>query len=283
MALSDAQRRVSTEFVCIDETPVAVRVVEPEGPARGDVVLCHGTPWSARVWETVARSLSIDYRVFMWDMPGYGRSTQGRDVAVDLRTQMARLNKLVSYWDLDFPHIVAHDIGGAVALGAHLLEDTTYADLFLWDVVTLDPWGSPFFRLVADNSDVFAQLPLDLHAALVRQYIAGASGRPLSAAELDLLTEPWCGATGSAAFYRQIASLSPLHTHPVVERLGAIRCPVRIGWGGRDPWIPVEQAFELQGLIPNAPEVVVLPDAGHLVPVEAPASMGQAIRAWLER
>ncbi|GAA1678882.1 alpha/beta hydrolase [Kribbella yunnanensis] len=269
--------------VTIDGSTIATYALTPETPSRGDVVLCHGTPWSAEVWGEVGVWLSSSHRVFLWDMPGYGRSLQDPGVPVDLASQMARFAALLSHWGLDRPHVIAHDIGGAVALGAHLLHDAEYADLFLWDVVTLDPWGSPFFRLVAEHSSVFAELPGALHTALVKEYIAGAAGHQLTGAWVDTLTQPWLGATGQPAFYRQIAALRSEHTRPVVERLANLRCPVRIGWGAEVPWIPVGQAFELQDLLPGTPPVITLDGVGHLAPIEAPSAVSQALTEWLAR
>lgn len=267
--------------VVIDGTSVATRILKPSGAVAGDVVLCHGTPWSSQVWDDVARELSRDYRVFLWDMPGYGDSEKGPAVATDLPTQAERLASLLRAWGLRSPHVVAHDIGGAVALRTHLLHGVEFAGLFLWDIVTLDPWGSPFFRLVAENADVFAQLPANLHSALVREYIAGAVPRGLSAEDIDALTAPWLGPVEQAAFYQQIAALSAADTRPVSELLEATRCPVRIGWGRDDPWIPLAQAYELQSRFPGRPDVVVLDGAGHLTPYEQPSAVAAAVRGWL--
>lgn len=269
-------------MVTLDGAGIATYVPPTGGRSpAGDVVFCHGTPWSARVWTEAARYLSDGYRVRLWDMPGYGRSAKDPQVTVDLATQMARFARLLAYWNLDRPHVVAHDIGGAVALGAHLLHGAEYAALFLWDTVTLDPWGSPFFRLVADHADVFSRLPSALHAALVREYIAGAAHRPLSGSWMDALSHPWLGTPGQAAFYRQIAALRPVHTRPVAERLRQVRCPVTVGWGARDPWIPVEQAARLRSLLPGDSPVITLDGTGHLAPVEAPSSVNRALEDWL--
>lgn len=249
----------------------------------GDVVLCHGTPWSSHVWGNVARELSQEYRVFLWDMPGYGDSAKGPSTATGLRVQADRLVSLLRIWGLDRPHIVAHDIGGAVALRAHLLEGAEYADLFLWDIVTLDPWGSSFFRLVADNAEVFAQLPQDLHSALVKAYIAGAVMQNMSTCDIDRLACPWLDADGQLAFYLQIASLSAADTRPVAEKLGSTRCPTRIGWGSKDPWIPLGQAYQLQSRLPGDPCVEVLQGVGHLTPYEDPSGVSNALREWLAR
>lgn len=268
--------------VTVGGASVAVYELTPQRTAaRGDVVFCHGTPWSSQVWATAAWHLSSSYRVFLWDMPGYGRSTKDPAVPVDLASQMTRFAQLHTYWRLDRPHVVAHDIGGAVALGAHLLHNTDYAGLFLWDIVTLDPWGSPFFRLVADHPNVFAELPAALHAALVKAYIAGAAGRPLPPGWIDTLSEPWLGVSGQSAFYRQIAALQSEHTRPVAERLHQVRCPVTIGWGQQDRWIPVSQAAQLQDRLPGSPAVETLTGVGHLAPIETPSRVSRALTDWL--
>jgi pimeloyl-ACP methyl ester carboxylesterase len=268
--------------VDLDGVSVATYQLPPGvDEARGDLVLCHGTPWSARVWAPVAEGLRRGFRVHLWDMPGYGRSSQGPGIPVDLATQMARLAALLEEWGLERPHVVAHDIGGAVALGAHLLHGREFAALMLWDVVTLDPWGSPFFRLVAQHAEVFSALPSALHGALVREYIRGAAHRPLSGGQLEMLAEPWVTTEGRSAFYRQIAALRPEHTRPLAGALGEVRCRTAIGWGAEDPWIPAEQARRLQQLLPGDPSCTLLPGVGHLAPLEAPAEVLTAIRAFV--
>ncbi|WP_156225993.1 alpha/beta fold hydrolase [Pseudactinotalea suaedae] len=271
------------ETVRVDGADIAAYVIKPEhGAAAADVVLCHGTPWSAAAWLPLVRALATRYRVFLWDMPGYGASIgDGDQQHVDLLHQQRRLAALLDHWGLDRPHVLAHDIGGAVALGAHLLTSRDLASLYLLDVVVLDPWGSPFFRLVGDHEAVFAALPANLHAALVHEYIAGAGGAGLDTAWVDELARPWCSPRGQRAFYRQIAQLRPEHTRLLVARLDQVRCPVRIGWGERDPWIPRAQATELASRLPGTVEVFSFPDAGHLVPLEAADALARDVLTWL--
>lgn len=266
------------------EPPEGGPVERTAGRTAGrDVVLCHGTPWSARVWSDVATALAAERRVILWDMPGYGRSEMGPQVPVDLATQMGRLPRLLDVLGIERPHVVAHDIGGAVALGAHLLHGQDLASLMFWDPVVLEPWGSPFFRLVAENADVFAALPPQLHRALVSEYISGAAGAPLDAPALEQLVDPWTTPEGRSGFYRQIAALMPAHTRPVARSLGSVRCPVAIGWGEEDPWIPVEQADRLSAALPGRPTPRLLPGVGHLAPLEAPRAVGEVVRQWLAR
>ena len=138
-------------------------------------------------------------------MPGYGESSKDPEHRVSLDVQGELLHDLLEHWELDAPHVIAHDYGGAVALRAHLLHGSRYASLALVDVVALAPWGSDFFRLVREHAEVFTAVPPAIHEGIVRAYIAGASHTGLTAEQADMLVAPWLGETGQAAFYRQIA------------------------------------------------------------------------------
>lgn len=271
------------DYIELGGDRIATYVLEPLcGEPVGEVVLCHGTPWSSLVWADVAWQLASDRRVFMYDMPGYGASIGTRPTDVDLVTQRRRFAALLKHWGLACPAVVAHDIGGAVALGAHLFEEVRLASLYLLDVVTLDPWGSPFFRLVAENQEVFAALPRDLHAALVRAYISGAANDTIDARLTAELARPWCTAEGQRAFYRQIAELDPKHTRPIVGSLGDVSCPVRVAWGEHDPWIPAQQATDLAARLPGDVGVFTIPNAGHLAQREASDCLATDIARWLK-
>ena len=248
------------------------------GPA---VVFCHGTPWSSQVWRDVAAGLARDHTVYLWDMPGFGRSGMDPAHPVDLDVQGRTFAALLQHWRLDRPVVVAHDIGGAVALKAHLLHQRDVEHLLLTDIVTLRPWGSAFFSLVHDHASVFAQLPPGLHRALVGAYIAGASHTALGPDRAEGLIEPWLTRPGQAAFYAQIAQADVRHTDEVADRLHQVRCPTTVLWGEHDTWIPVEQAHRLARALPRA-RLVIVPDAGHLVQYDAPARLLAEIRAALQ-
>jgi pimeloyl-ACP methyl ester carboxylesterase len=251
------------------------------GPA---VVFCHGTPWSAALWAPIAEVLSADFTVHLWDMPGYGTSTMADGQDVSLATQSELLGALLAEWGLDTPdtapHVVAHDIGGAVSLRAHLLHGARYRSLALVNVVALAPWGSEFFRLVNAHADVFTGLPPSLHEALLREYVRGAAAGPLTPDDEEMLVRPWLGPRGQAAFYRQIAQADERYTDEVEPRYPEIDLPVAVVWGADDNWIPVDRAHRLAALIPGA-ELHVVPRAGHLIHLDAPEALTGIVQRWL--
>lgn len=246
------------------------------------VVMCHGTPWSAQLWVPFARALSREFRVYLWDMPGYGQSSKRPEHPVDLGVQGEVLAGLLAHWELDRPHLVAHDYGGAVSLRAHLLHGRAYASLALVDVVALRPWGSPYFRLVGAHADAFAALPPAVHRGALEAYVAGASHRGLTRAQLDTLTAPWLADAGQSAFYRQIAQADERFTAEIEPSYHTLALPVAVIWGRQDTWIPVDRADRLAATIPGA-ELEIVDGAGHLIQYDAPVALAMALHRWLYR
>ena len=247
------------------------------GPAA---VFCHGTPWSSRLWAPFAEALARDFTTYLWDMPGYGRSSKDAGDPVSLDIQGELLRDLLDHWELAAPHVVAHDYGGAVALRAHLLHGAPYASLALVDVVALAPWGSGFFRLVRDHADVFAALPAAIHEGVVRAYIDGASHAGLTPEQADMLVAPWLGHSGQAAFYRQIAAADQRYTDEIEPLYPSVDLPVLVAWGVDDSWIPVDRAHRLAELIPGA-ELRLIEHAGHLIQLDQPDRLESLLRDWL--
>jgi len=251
---------------------------------RGDgppVVFCHGTPWSSRLWAPYAEAIAHERTVYLWDMPGYGVSSKDPAHPVDLGVQGELLADLLDHWQLEAPDVVAHDIGGAVALRAHLLHGAAYRSLCLVDVVALRPWGSDYFRLVRDHPDVFQALPPAIHRGALEAYIAGASSRGLSGADLGMLTEPWLTAEGQHAFYAQIAEADERFTDEIEPLYTDIAIPVQIVWGNEDQWIPPDRAERLHAMIPGS-RLAYVDGAGHLIQLDAPVALATVLRGWLD-
>jgi pimeloyl-ACP methyl ester carboxylesterase len=245
------------------------------------LVLVHGTPWSSWTWRRVAPRLAERFSVYVFDLLGFGASDKRRGQDVSLAGHGARLAALLEHWQLDRPALVAHDIGGAAALRAHLLHRRSVAALVLIDVVALAPWGSPFYRLVRDHESVFEQLPAAIHEGVLRAYVGTAQPRPLASEVEDRLIAPWLGASGQAAFYRQIAAGTQRHTDEIEPLLGKISVPTLVVWGEADPWLPAAVGAELAARIPGA-RLTLLPGAGHLVQEDQPDEVTRLIGVHLE-
>ncbi|MDT0318766.1 alpha/beta fold hydrolase [Streptomyces millisiae] len=246
------------------------------------VVLLHGTPFSSFVWRGVARGLAGRYATYVWDMPGYGVSEKAAGQDLSLAALGEVFAGLLDHWGVTRPRVVAHDSGGAVALGAHLLHGVEYRRLALVDAVTVAPWGSPFFREVGESTDVLARLPAGPHEALLRAYVSTASGPGLRPEVMEALVRPWLGEEGQAAFYRQLAARrrDKEYTDVLERRYERVVVPTLACWGAEDSWVPVERGREFVSRVRGA-RLHVVPDAGHLTPEDGPAELAAVLATFL--
>ena len=246
-----------------------------EGPP---LVLVHGTPFSAKVWRRLLPHLAARWRVFAFDLLGYGASemAQGQDVSLGVQNRL--LAALVAHWQLEAPEVLAHDFGGATALRAHFLDGLDYRRLTLVDPVAIAPWGSSFVAHVHQHEAAFAGLPAYAHEALLAAYLAGAAHRPLDPEALEIYAAPWRGATGQPAFYRQIAQMDQRFTDEVEPRYAQPAFPVQLLWGREDAWIPLAQGQRLAERLTEG-RLMEVADSGHLMQEDAPEAILAAMLA----
>ncbi|WP_181849327.1 alpha/beta fold hydrolase [Streptomyces parvulus] len=252
----------------------------PEGTVRWDVlgsggdpiVLVHGTPYSSYLWRDIAPALARTRRVFVFDHLGFGRSDQREGQDLGLGAHARNFARLLDHWELSRPSVVAHDIGGAVALRTLLLERRDYRDLTLFDAVSGGRWERGLFQLILEHSEVFRELPDYAHEALVTSHLRHATQTGLRPEVLEAFLAPWLGAAGQAAFYRQYSQIRQADTEAYEHLLGEIRIPVRIVWGREDRILPPEYARWLHERVPHA-ELHWIEDAGHLLQEDAPARL----------
>jgi pimeloyl-ACP methyl ester carboxylesterase len=231
--------------------------------------MVHGTPWSSWTWRRVAPRLAERCTVYVFDLLGFGASDQRPGQDVSLAAHGQRLAALMEFWGLDRPAVIAHDIGGAAALRAHLLHHRGVAALALIDVVVLAPWGSPFYQLVREHHTVFEQLPPRIHEGVLRAYVGTAQSRQFDRNVEDDIIAPWLGPTGQSAFYRQIAQGDQRHTDDIESLLDKITAPTLVIWGEADQWLPSADGAKLAERIPGA-RLALVAAAGHLVQEDQP-------------
>lgn len=240
------------------------------------IILVHGFPWSAQAWRRIAPHLAHDRKVYYFDMLGTGRSEKREDQTVTESVQSDLLEALVAHWGLERPQVVGHDFGGLATLRAHFINGVAYSKLYLFDAVAVLPSGSPFYAHVAHHEAAFAGLPSYAHEALFRAYIQNAAHRPLSEDAFETYLDPYRGAAGQAAFYRQIAQADTGNIAEAQERYRKPDFPVHLAWAEQDTFIPPERGENLKALL-SADSMISIPDAGHIVQEDAP----EAIVAFL--
>jgi len=98
-------------------------------------------------------------------------------------------------------------------------------------------------------------------------------GSPVFTAILDMFERKT-----PAIFEAQIEAL--LGRPDAGPQLPHVRCPALLLTGSHDAWAPAAQHQAMADAMPDA-RLVVVPDCGHMSPMEAPASVRAALDDWL--
>jgi pimeloyl-ACP methyl ester carboxylesterase len=285
----------------------------PSPKSLKTLVFIHGTPWSSLVFQPLVQSLlfsspsspfSKPHRILLYDMPGFDKSQlpypnpsshrqnfkdDQNDTSV--ATQAQTLRALLSHLQIANPAVLAHDIGGAIALRAHLILGVEMERMMLLDSNAVLPWGDGFYALAREEPAVFARLPSHVFEAVVRAVVRSASvtAHGLEDGWEEALVEPWVGsAEAQGSFVRQIAQADDGDVAEMFAEGGEgclyrkVRCGVSILWGQGDCWIPREKMERLCGLLGERLErFVVVEEAGHLVMLDQPGRVEEEVRRWL--
>ena len=244
------------------------------------VVLVHGTPSRGAVWRGVVPALAGAHRVFVFDMLGFGDSERRLDQELSITVHGRVLRELVELWGIVDAAVVGHDIGGATALRAHLVEGVRFGRIALIDAVVLSPWITPRTRQMQQELDRYDPLPDAALEASIREHLESATSRRLEASAFDSLFAQWEGAEGQALYLRNVACLDEADTRVLEPLLRSISVPVLVLWGERDAWLPIETSERIGELIPSAHRVV-LRKAGHFSMEDEPAAVANELSAFL--
>lgn len=254
------------------------------------VVLIHGTPSSSYIWRNVVPGLTAaGYMVHVYDLLGFGLSERpwNPDTDTSVTGQVPVLRELLDHWNLDAAHIIAHDIGGAVAKRFALEDPDRVTSLTLIDIVSYDSWPSRRTReqMQAGLDALISAADAD-HRAHYRDWLLstvenkdGLAGSALDT-YLDFISNP----VGQGSLYQhQVMHYDPKHTQEIAERLPDLgKGPVQLIWGANDAWQVVDWAHKLHAAIPGS-ELHVLENCGHFAMEDQPEAVTALLLDFLSR
>jgi len=254
--------------------------VAGQGPP---VVLLHGQPGTSADWSATVPLLTPRFLVIAPDRPGYGR-TGGP--AGDFDTNADAVAALLDRLGQRRVVVVGHSFGGGVALRLAQRHPDRVAGLVL--VASISPdhppgWGD---RLLASGPGAAAASSLGRAGS--RLLASGPVWRRLRA------TLPSSARQALAAILARSDPADVWRSFSVEQRayvsgrsalardLCRIGCPSVVLAGEDDRTVPLPVALALaEGLRDAA--VVRVPDAGHLLPHEAPGEVAAAVASVASR
>jgi len=103
-------------------------------------------------------------------------------------------------------------------------------------------------------------------------------GRMADAALVESIVSMIARKTPEIYEAQMLALLGRPDARPVLPEIG---CPTLLLTGREDGWSPAARHQEMAATIPKG-RVVIVPDSGHMAPMEQPAAVAAAMREWLQ-
>lgn len=253
------------------------------GPGGTPLVLLHGFPLDRRMWDDVVDLLPGERTVLAVELPGFGASPRGEDVAEALgldeepalETAAAGVIEVLRARGLDRVVLAGLSMGGYVAMAVLEAAPELVAGLALVDT-----------KSTADGPEAIANR-LRIAAAVedseridevlgMRTALLGESNR-VDRPDLVARLERWIRDQGphAVAWAQRAMAARPDRTEVLQDFEG----PSVVVVGEEDELSPVEAAQHMVDALSLAgsSELVRVPRAGHMTTIEAPEAVASAL------
>jgi 3-oxoadipate enol-lactonase len=292
--------------VDVDASPIAYRVVGD--PDSSLVLFLHGLGGGRTAWDPQLRAVGERRRALAWDMPGYGASAPVGG-QLDFEAITDALAGLLDHLGVDAAHLVGLSFGGMHAQHMALVYPDRVASLTLVDTspafgldgTTRNEWLASRLDSFDTDTDTAAfateadggagdAATADVDGAAGERAPAVRSLADIGEHVVRAIAAPGFAGPGFDesvdAFGRISVDAFRSACHCLVEhdlrgRLGAIVVPTLVVVGELDTETPPSYAAAIAAEIPGA-RLVEVPDAGHLLPAEAPDVFNRLLLEFLD-
>ncbi len=205
---------------------------------KNTLVYLHGWGQNISMMEPIATPFKNVANILLLDLPGFGKSLTP-DTVWSLYDYAAMLNALIKHLKIKNPIIIGHSFGGKIGIIYASSHETQKLILI----------ASPY---KVSRKKVSLKVKLLKKLAKI-PFLTGWAEQ----AKLKMGSTDYRNATPQL---RNIL-VSHVNTDVSVEAT-KIKCPTIIIWGSKDTTIGVENAYELEKLIPDS-AVILYPECTH--------------------
>ena len=219
------------------------------GEGKDTIVLLHGWGQNIQMMKPVGDKMCFNHQILIIDLPGHGESDEP-DFAWTLYDYVEMLKELIEELKLKNIILIGHSFGGKIAL--------LYASMYEVDKVVV--FGSPYKKKIEKVSfklkvlKTFKKIPgINKLEGFAKKHIGSTDYKNASGIMREVLVN---------------------HVNlDITEDVKKIRVPLLIIWGTNDQAVPLEDAYELEKLVPGS-GLVIYQGCTHYAYLE---NLGQTI------
>ncbi len=268
--------RAAEDMVEVAGAPLHVRDDGPEdAPA---LILIHGFGSSLHTWEAWAEDLARDHRVIRFDLPGSGLSPPDPTGRYDDDRAIDILDALMDARGLDRATVIGNSLGGRIAWRFAAARPDRATALVLISPDGFESEGF-YYGEAPKVPPVWSAMRYLLPRAVMRANVASGYGDParLTDETLDRYYELIRAEGAREALLERTRQTILVDPTPLLPTIGA---PTLLMWGAKDALIPISNAEDYLGLMPDA-RLIRFDELGHVPMEEAPGETLPALRGFL--
>jgi len=244
-------------------------------PAAPPLLMIHGFPYSSSMWRNQVEALGRSHHCVAYDIRGLGKSEVG-DGQYTMESLADDLFAVMDALRLDQPVACGLSMGGYTVLRAAEREPERFRGLILCDTRSEADTDAARIRraelIKAINAGDMESFAAGMAAATFTPDAANRIPDIYQAALQEIESQPPLGVKGCL-----LAMASRTDTTAFLAR---IRVPVLLIVGEKDGLTPVVEMQAMQQRIAGS-RLEVVPNAGHMAPLENPGAVTQAIEDFL--
>jgi len=243
-----------------------------DGPVDGSVVvLVHGLGGQAEDWRKLAPYLvKAGFRVYLPDLPGYGRSERPGDFSYSVRDEGDAVVGFLDALGLKRVDLGGWSMGGWIVQVVAARHPERVRRLMLFDSAGLyerPTWDTRLFTPVTPAELDQLDALLMPHPSRIPGFVAR-----------DVLRVSQMNAW---VIHRAVGSM--LTGEDATDNLlPGLKMPVLIVWGAEDKITPLSQGEKIHQLVPQS-QLEVFAGCGHLAPGQCTAQIGPKVVEFVKR
>lgn len=248
-----------------------------QGSSKTPIVLLHAFPVTYEMWQHQIDALSAKHEVYALDLPGFGASPTLREEA-SIASYAHAVLALLDEQGVEKAVFGGCSMGGYIVFEIWRQAPKRVAGMILCDT-----------RADADTDatkEARQQSIENVRASGLDQLAEGMIGKVFGETTLNTKTD-LVASTKHIILENSpvgvIHALQAMASRPdSTEDLPSIKVPVLIIVGSEDKVTPMSAAKRMADELPSA-EIVEIPNAGHLSPIEQPEVVNQAMQTFLKQ
>jgi pimeloyl-ACP methyl ester carboxylesterase len=255
---------------------LAIRYVATQRGTQNTVLLCNPWPESLFAFVPIWDTLSRDFSLIAFDLPGFGQS-EGRPDLMSPRAMGEFVVRLADHFDIAQPHVIGPDVGTPALLFAVASHPHRFRSIVVGSGASTYPLqvtGTLQAIIEADTTAPFRAIGAE---TIMRAFVDGIQNYAVPAFVRDDYIASYAGE-------RLFESMTYVRNYPsdlqvLAKRLPQISTPVQLIVGRNDPYGLCVDAERLHQQLPISTLDIL--ETGHCVWEEDAANYGRIVSEWM--